>query len=100
MEATGDGPINYEELQKWMDWMEKNKISWVSWSITDKNETCSMLKPEAGDFGNWKLIKENAQTLETIGSGWIDWRDWDDTTLNELLDTLITDARLKNYWWK
>jgi|GEM_PF-6159672 len=35
-----------------------------------------------------------------IGSSWIDWRDWNDTTLNELLDTLITDARLKNYWWK
>ena len=54
MEATGDGPIDYEELQIWMDWMEKNKISWVSWSVADKNETCSMLKPEAGDFGNWK----------------------------------------------
>lgn len=60
MEATGNGPINNEELQTWMDWMEKNKISWVSWSISDKNETCSMLKPEAGDFGNWKAqdIKE------------------------------------------
>ena len=44
--------------------------------------------------------RENAQTLEMLGSGWIDWRDWSDTTLNELLDTLITDAKLKNYWWK
>lgn len=43
--------------------------------------------------------KENAETLEKIGSGWIDWRDWDDITLNELVDTLITDARAKNYWW-
>jgi endoglucanase len=43
--------------------------------------------------------KENAQTLEKIGSGWIDWRDWGDITLNELVDTLITDARAKNYWW-
>lgn len=44
-------------------------------------------------------FKENAQTLEAIGSSWIDWRDWGDTTLNELLDTLITDAKLKGYWW-
>lgn len=44
-------------------------------------------------------FKENSQTLENIGSGWIDWRDWDDTSLNELLDTLITDAKVKNYWW-
>lgn len=44
-------------------------------------------------------FKENAQTLEKLGSGWIDWRDWGDITLNELIDTLITDARAKNYWW-
>jgi hypothetical protein len=54
------------------------------------------------DFGYIKQVdgfKENPQTLEKIGSGWIDWRDWDDTTLNELLDTLITDAKIKKYWW-
>lgn len=44
-------------------------------------------------------FKENAQTLEKLGSGWIDWRDWDDTSLNELLDTLMLDAKQKNYWW-
>ncbi len=48
---------------------------------------------------NWDYIKqvdgfkENAQTLENIGSGWIDWRDWGDISLNELLDTLIFDAK-------
>lgn len=53
-------------------------------------------------FGYIKQVdgfKENAQSLEAIGSGWIDWRDWGDTTLNELLDTLVLDAHLKNYWW-
>jgi hypothetical protein len=44
-------------------------------------------------------FKENAQTLENMGSSWIDWRDWGDTTLNELLDTLIFDALQKEYWW-
>ncbi|HAQ18180.1 MAG TPA: hypothetical protein DCR40_02985 [Prolixibacteraceae bacterium] len=44
-------------------------------------------------------FKENAQTLENIGSGWVDWRDWGDFTLNETIDTLITDAKAKNYWW-
>jgi len=44
-------------------------------------------------------FKLNAQTLEKLGSGWIDWRDWGDVTLNELVDTLIGDAKLKNYWW-
>jgi sialate O-acetylesterase len=44
-------------------------------------------------------FKLNAQTLEKMSSGWIDWRDWGDFTLNETVDTLITDARVKNYWW-
>ncbi len=44
-------------------------------------------------------FKQNSQTLENIGSGWIDWRDWNDTTLNELIDTLIFDAKIKDYWW-
>lgn len=63
MEATGNGPINHEEWQQWLNWMESRKISWVSWSISDKNETCSMLLPSAASTGNWKNddIKEWGQ---------------------------------------
>ena len=54
MEATGDGPINDSEWQHWIDWAEQNKISWITWSVSDKDETCSVLKPTAADKGNWK----------------------------------------------
>jgi endoglucanase len=54
MEASGDGPINGEEWNKWIEWAEKNKISWVTWSVSDKNETCSVLLPSAAPDGNWK----------------------------------------------
>jgi endoglucanase len=53
MSASGNGAINYPEWQKWIDWMKKNRISWISWSIADKNETCSMLKQTAGSEGKW-----------------------------------------------
>jgi endoglucanase len=53
MAANGDGPINYKEWHKWIDFMKANKISWVSWSIADKDETCSMLQKSACDTGNW-----------------------------------------------
>lgn len=53
MEATGDGPINYEEWNTWISWMEKNKISWLTWSVSDKDETCSVLKTSASSKGNW-----------------------------------------------
>lgn len=54
MEASGDGPLNLDEWQKWIDWCATNKISLITWSIADKAETCSMLKPSAAADGNWK----------------------------------------------
>jgi endoglucanase len=54
MEASGNGPLNNEEWQKWIDWMEANQLSWITWSISDKDETCSVLKASAASDGNWK----------------------------------------------
>lgn len=54
MEATGDGPLNEEEWDKWINWAETNKISWVTWSVSDKNETCSVLFSSASSDGEWK----------------------------------------------
>ena len=53
MEASGNGPLNEEEWQKWTDVMEQERISWVNWSLSDKDETCSMLLPRAKADGNW-----------------------------------------------
>jgi hypothetical protein len=54
--------------------------------------------PENNNIQEVDGYKQNAQALEKLGSSWIDWRNWDDTTLNEI-DTLIFDAITKNYWW-
>jgi endoglucanase len=54
MEASGNGPINYKAWQEYIDWMETKKMSWIVWSISDKEETCSMLKKSANSEGNWK----------------------------------------------
>ncbi|MBX9806964.1 MAG: glycoside hydrolase family 5 protein [Flavobacteriaceae bacterium] len=54
MEATGDGPLNLIAWQEYIDWMEKNKISWITWSVSSKVETCSFLKENANSNGKWK----------------------------------------------
>jgi len=54
MEASGDRPINEAEWQNWLDWAEQHQISWVTWSVSDKDETCSVLLPSASDTGRWK----------------------------------------------
>ncbi|MDQ8181344.1 glycoside hydrolase family 5 protein [Pelagicoccus sp. SDUM812005] len=68
MEASGDGPMDYEAWQTWQDWAEERKISWITWSISDKDETCSFLYPSASSKGGWseKDLKESAQATRTI----------------------------------
>jgi len=67
MEATGNGPIDKAEWQKFKDWMDARRISWVAWSVADKNETCSVLYPTAASGGKWKDadIKEWGQIVRT-----------------------------------
>ncbi|MFB9076857.1 glycoside hydrolase family 5 protein [Flavobacterium procerum] len=54
MEATGDGPLNYQSWQEYIDWMENHKLSWITWSVSDKDETCSILNKSANSEGKWK----------------------------------------------
>jgi endoglucanase len=65
MEATGNGPLNEKEWQLWIDWAEANKISWITWSVSDKDETCSVLLPTAADNGNWTDAQLKASGLKT-----------------------------------
>lgn len=53
MEASGDGALDIGEWTKWIEWAEQRKISWIVWSVTDKNETCSVLLPRASSEGGW-----------------------------------------------
>jgi endoglucanase len=56
MEASGDGPINIEEWNIWLEWMDSHKISWAAWSVSDKDETCSMIKDGTSSVTEWKDI--------------------------------------------
>lgn len=68
MEASGDGPMDYEAWQAWRDWAEERKISWITWSVADKDETCSFLYPSASDTGPWSEadLKESAKATRKI----------------------------------
>jgi len=53
MEATGDGPLENNEWEAFVRWMDEKKLSWIGWSVADKNETCSVLERSAASNGNW-----------------------------------------------
>ena len=65
MEATGNGPLNEPEWNEWINWAEKNKISWITWSVSDKDETCSVLLPTASSTGNWDTKDMKPSGLKT-----------------------------------
>ncbi|WP_346238849.1 glycoside hydrolase family 5 protein [Niabella insulamsoli] len=54
MLATGDGPIDQQEWEAYIQWMKQRKLSWLTWSVSDKDETCSVLEKTAGSEGGWK----------------------------------------------
>jgi endoglucanase len=67
MEASGDGPIDKKEWNAYTEWMQKKKLSWIAWSVSDKNETCSMLLPRASEKGGWSddVLKEWGRIVRT-----------------------------------
>lgn len=53
-ESSGNGRIDKNEANKWMQFLKKNKISYVCWSLCNKNESCSLLKSSCSRMGNFK----------------------------------------------
>jgi endoglucanase len=54
-ECSGDGKLDKKSVDQWMEFLDKNKIGWCNWSVHEKNETASILKPSASGSGNWKF---------------------------------------------
>jgi endoglucanase len=52
-EASGDGPLDYNEMLAWEVFMENNHISWCNWSISDKAESSAALVPGSSGSGGW-----------------------------------------------
>ena len=77
MFANGDGAVDEAEWQRYVDWIVERNLSWITWSVSDKNETCSLLLPTAASTGGWKdsdmkqsgiKTKEYLQYFDTRGN--------------------------------
>jgi endoglucanase len=52
-QASGDGGIHPEEMQRWCDFLDENGILWTNWSVTDVDESSAALKPGTSLTGGW-----------------------------------------------
>ena len=68
-EATGDGEMDMESWNAWNKLAKDNGVSMIVWSLSDKDETCSMLTREASSEGPWP--EEHIKEWGRIAKGWI-----------------------------
>ena len=43
-DASGNGGVYLDESQKWIDFLNSKNISFINWSLTNKNESSALLK--------------------------------------------------------
>lgn len=70
--ADGDGGIDHESTQQWLDFMRENHLSHANWSLHDKDEGASMLKPGSATNGNWSDddLTEAGKKIKAIIQNW------------------------------
>jgi len=53
-EASGNGALALDEARAWMGFFEYHGISDANWAVSDKDESCSALRPGASTSGHWR----------------------------------------------
>ena len=51
--ANGDAPIDAAETRTWWDWCAKHGISYLNWSVANKDEASAILKPATQGLSGW-----------------------------------------------
>lgn len=52
-DASGNGGIDYNSANTWLDLMNKNKISFIGWSLCNKAETSAVIKSSCNKLSGW-----------------------------------------------
>ncbi|MCI8485126.1 MAG: glycoside hydrolase family 5 protein [Lachnospiraceae bacterium] len=53
-DASGNGKLNKKEGERWMKFMKKNKISFIGWNLSNKDESSALIKPSCKKYSEWK----------------------------------------------
>lgn len=52
-DASGNGNINDQEANNWINFLNKNNISWVCWNLSNKNESSALLSSNTNKISGW-----------------------------------------------
>ncbi len=52
-DASGNGAIDYDEVDRWLAFLKKNCISYSIWNLSNKDETSAMIAPSCNKTTGW-----------------------------------------------
>ena len=67
-DASGNGNIDINEANQWIDFLNQNNISWICWNLSNKNESSAILKntDKVTDWTEAELSDEGKWLVETL----------------------------------
>ncbi len=67
-DASGNGNIDINEANQWIDFLNNNNISWICWNLSNKEESSALLK-NTDKVTNWtddELSEEGKWLLQSL----------------------------------
>lgn len=64
-DASGNGALDYEQADKWMQLLDENHISFIGWNLSNKDESSAVLLPDCKKLSGWdeKDLNESGKWL-------------------------------------
>lgn len=60
---TGNGLLDQREVMRWLAFLEKERISHINWSLSNRDESSAILKPGVRTLSGWKKDDLSASGL-------------------------------------
>lgn len=53
-DASGNGGIDYDSANAWLNLLNENQVSYMAWSLSNKNETSALIRADCSLTSGWK----------------------------------------------
>ena len=63
-DASGNGGVYLDEAKVWLDYLKENNISFINWSLANKDESSALLKPNTNTIDDNNL-SESGKFIKT-----------------------------------
>jgi len=64
-DASGNGGVYLDESDKWFSFIDENNLSYVNWSLSDKNESSALLLPNNKEISD-NSLSESGKYIKSI----------------------------------